>query len=216
MYIYEKAFQIAEKVVKEIDGRAADGGINLPWLISMAISAGPGDHCEVGSLFGASAIAVAVAKKEWGFPGLVYCVDPYEPREQQNVDYKGPPALFNGSPEILAKNAAHFGVADRIMLVQSKSQPWPEPLVNQRFVSSFIDGDHQGQAPWWDFIELERRTDHYIGIDNFEENYPDVVNATLRALNGRDWFLFFKNATFIALRKTMLRPDRSVLDLNRL
>ena len=60
MYIFEKAFQIATTVVNNIEGRAADGGASLPYLISMAIAAGPGDHCEIGTLFGASALSVAL------------------------------------------------------------------------------------------------------------------------------------------------------------
>lgn len=216
MYIYEKAFQIAKRVVSEIEGRAADGGASVPYVVSMAVNAGPGDHCEIGTLFGASAIAVALAKKEWGFPGKVYCVDPYLPRENEvHSSTHVPAGMLNGSADVLARNALKFGVQDRIVLIQAPSQPWPEPLMESRFVSSYIDGAHLGRMPWWDFVELSRRTDHYIAFDNYEEGYPDVVTAVLRALNGQDWSLFFKNVTFVALRKTMNRPDRQMLDTER-
>ena len=212
MYIFEKAFQIATTVVNNIEGRAADGGASLPYLISMAIAAGPGDHCEIGTLFGASAISVALAKKEWGFPGKVYCIDPYLPRVQQGVSVNPnaniAPDQLDGKPEVLANNAVKFGVHDRIVLMNAKSQPFPPPLLNQRFVSAYIDGDHIGQMPWWDFLELSRRTDHYIGFDNFEDSYPDVVSAVLRAINGGDWSLFYKNSSFVALRKSDPSPDR--------
>lgn len=40
----------------------------------------PGDHVEIGTLHGASAIAVALAKKMAGVPGEVYCIDPLDGR----------------------------------------------------------------------------------------------------------------------------------------
>jgi len=210
MYIFEKAFQIATTVVKNIEGRAADGGGSLPYLISMAIAAGPGDHCEIGTLFGASAISVAMAKKEWGFPGKVYCIDPYIPRDGVATNPKADiaPELLGGTPESLAANAVKFGVHDRIVLMHAKSQPFPPPLINNRFVSAYIDGDHLGSMPWWDFLELSRRTDHYIAFDNFEDSYPAVVAAGLRAITTGDWALFYKNTSFVALRKTNPSPDR--------
>jgi hypothetical protein len=211
MYIFEKSFEIAASVVANIEGRAADQGASLPYLISMAIAAGPGDHCEIGSLWGASAVAVAFAKKEWGFPGTVYCIDPYLPREgtvSANPNSNIPPGTLSGSPEGLANNAVKFGVEDRIVLLQSKSQPWPGPVANSRFVSAYIDGDHVGQMPWYDFLELSKRTDHYIALDNFEEAYPAVMNAGLRAMNTGDWTCFYKNASFLALRKNDPSPNR--------
>jgi len=215
MYIFEKAFQIAERVKKDLDGRVADGGINLPYVVSMVVCAGAGDHLEIGSLFGASAIAAALAKKEWNLPGKDFCIDPYEPRNPDLVKYQGPPDLFGGTPEALNANAIKFGVEDRIALVRAKSQPWPEPLTNSRFASAYIDGDHMGAVPWFDFIECARRTEHYVALDNFEEGYPDVVNAVLRAINGADWFLFFKQNTFCALRKSKKAGDRTLLDMMR-
>lgn len=216
MYIFEKAFAIATAVTNGIEGRAADGGTSLPYLASMAINAGPGDHCEVGTLFGASAITVAVAKKEWGFPGKVYCVDPYLPRKDTvQGSERIPPGLLDGNPDVLARNAVKFGVEDRIVLIHAPSQPWAPPLMESRFVSAYIDGNHLAQYPWWDFVELSRRTEHYIAFDNYEESYPDVINAVLRAVNGKDWQLYFKNSSFVALRKTMNRPDRMLLDPER-
>lgn len=212
MYIFEKAFQIAATVVGNIEGRAADGGASLPYLVSMALAAGPGDHCEIGSLWGASAISVALAKKEWGFPGKVYCIDPYLPREQQGVTVNPnsniPPGTLNGSPEGLANNAVKFGVEDRIVLMQSKSQPWPAPVSNNRFVSAYIDGDHMAQMPWYDFLELAKRTDHYVAFDNFEEAYPAVMAAGLRAMNSGEWTCFYKNSSFLALRRNDPSMDR--------
>ena len=209
MYIFEKAFQIAGYITQNIEGRAADGGSNLPYLISMAIAAGPGNHCETGTLFGASAVAVALAKKEWGFPGKVYCIDPYLPRDVAvNPNANVAPGTLDGKPEILANNAVKFGVEDRIVLMHAKSQPFPTPLLNEKFVSAYIDGDHMGQMPWWDFMELSRRTEHYIAFDNYEESYPSVENAVIRAINAGDWHLFYKNSSFVALRKINPSQDR--------
>ena len=58
-----------------------------------------------------------------------------------------------------------------------------------------------------DFENLRGRTTDYIGCDNFEEEYAAVVDAMLKAANTEDWFLYYKNLTFMALRRIM--PRRS-------
>ena len=80
MRITKEAIDIAGRVTNEIGargGRAADGGISLPFLISMAQMAGPGDHVDIGTLYGASAIGVALMKKELEIDGKVYCIARY-------------------------------------------------------------------------------------------------------------------------------------------
>ena len=60
MRVSEKAIEIATEVVANIEGRAADNGISLPFIAAM-VEAGPdGNHVDIGSLFGASAIAAAL------------------------------------------------------------------------------------------------------------------------------------------------------------
>ena len=204
MRVSEKAVEIAMKVTKEIGGRAADSGVSLPFIAAMVEAAPDGDHVDIGSLFGASAITAALMKKELGHKGKVYCIDPYEKRtvkRGENIT----PELLEGNPEALMENAEKFEV--KLTLIQERSDPWPEKLKGATFVTAYIDGDHMGDAPWIDFENLRGRTTGYIGCDNYEEEYADVVEALWKAMNTDDWFLLYKNITFVALRRIL--PGRS-------
>jgi predicted O-methyltransferase YrrM len=187
-----------------LNGRTADNGISLPWLGSMVATAGPGDHLDIGSLFGASAITAALVKKELGHKGKVICLDPYEPRDPE-IGANMPPEKLNGSPEALMANAEAFGV--ELELIQKRSQPWPEELEDAVFSSAFIDGDHIKPNPWLDFEECAKRTTGFIGFDNFEEEYGDVMDAVYKAMQTKEWFLHYKNHIFVSLRRTL--PRRS-------
>jgi hypothetical protein len=147
-------------------------------------------------------------KKKLGHKGKVYCIDPYDAEERaQSVAAKGnlSQELLSGTPEALMKNAEALGV--KLELIQKKSHPWPEELEDITFATAYIDGDHKGDAPWNDFENLRGRTFGYIGTDNFEEEYPDVVAAMLKAIDTEDWFLYYKNYIFLALRRVL--PNRS-------
>jgi len=201
--VSEKALEIATNVIKEIKGRAADGGISLPFLAAMVEAAPDGDHVDIGSLFGASAIVVALMKKELGHKGKVYCIDPYDEEERKTQARVNliPEELLSASPEALMENAKHFDV--ELKLIRGKSYPWPEELKDTVFVTAYIDGDHIGDAPGNDFENLQGRVTNYIGTDNYEEEYADVVNAMWKAMNNDDWFLYYKNLTFVALRRIL-------------
>ena len=189
-------------------GRAADHGWSLPWLACMVAQAGDGDHVDIGSLFGASAITAALVKKRLNKAGTVYCVDPFE--ERKNVAWRSeiPEEIKSGNPEALMENAAKMGV--ELKLVQKRSYPWPEELNTKLFSTAYIDGDHYKEAPYRDFLSLSIRVKHYIGFDNYEEGFPDVQNAFHRALHTGDWVCFFKSGGFAALRRKVHDPDRRI------
>ena len=213
MKITELSIDISARVVNGLGksgGRAADGGISLPFLISMAQQAGDGDHVDIGSLYGASAIGVALMKKEAGLEGDVYCIDPYNTEKRDQVVHAAGEMQsdVSASAEALMANAEQFEV--ELKLVQAVSDPWPEELEDNTFVSAYIDGDHVGNAPTRDFENLRGRVSGYIGTDNFEEEYPDVVKSMLYAADSEDWFILYKNIIFIALRRIIaVRSDQT-------
>ena len=143
-------------VLEKNGGRAADGGISLPFLGSMVYLAGDGDHVDIGTLFGASAIMAARIKKQFELKGTVYCIDPYdsESRKMQTAPQPGMAGNLSGTPEELWKNVEEFDLKDRIKLIRSVSHPWPEELKDHTFASAYIDGDHKGDAPWNDFLMM--------------------------------------------------------------
>ena len=210
MRILTEAIEVATEVTKalaERGGRAADNGVSLPFLGSMAALAGDGDHVDIGALYGASAITVALVKKRLGLKGDIYCIDPYDAETRnKNVRGTGLSSPVSATPEELLKNAEFFGV--ELKLIQKPSHPWPEELKDNVFATAYIDGDHGGEAPTNDFLNLRGRVTDYIGTDNFESEYPDVVRMVLFASGTDDWCLFYKNFIFAALRRIL--PSRSL------
>ena len=210
MRILPEAIEISKSLVNglaERGGRAADNGLSLPFLFSMVAMAGDGDHVDIGSLYGASAIGAALIKKELGFTGDVYCIDPYD-QETRDATVKSRSGMNNpvsATADELMANAEFFGV--ELKLTKQKSYPWPEELEDNVFASAYIDGDHIGNGPLNDFESLRGRTTGYIGTDNYEEEYPDVVSSMIFAVDTEDWFLYYKNLVFVALRRVL--PARS-------
>lgn len=200
-------------VLEKNGGRAADSGLSLPFLGSMVYLAGDGDHVDIGSLYGASAIMAAKIKERFNLKGIVYAIDPYDPitREIQAAPQPGMIGKLSATPEEFWKNVEEFGLKDRVRLIQKRSHPWPEELKDAVFASAYIDGDHTGHAPWNDFLNLRGRVTQYIGCDNYEEEYADVVEAMIKAMNSEDWFLYYKNITFVALRR--LLPPRAASNM---
>ena len=213
MRIISEAVAIGHEISNVLEkngGRAADSGLSLPFVGSMVYLAGDGDHVDIGTLYGASAIMAALIKKKFNLKGTVYAIDPYDPvtRQVQAAAQSGMIGNLSATPEEFLKNVEELDVKDRVVLIQKNSHPWPEDLKDNVFASAYIDGDHQGETPWNDFLSLRGRVTHYIGYDNYEEEYPDVVEATIKAMNSEDWFLFYKNYVFVALRR--LVPPRAM------
>ena len=210
MRVLPEALDISHKVGQGLTnrgGRAADGGLSLPFLTSMVAAGGDGDHVDIGSLYGASAICAALIKKERGLKGKVYCIDPYDAAERDS-HVKAVASMqepVSATAEELFSNAEHFGV--ELTLIEKKSYPWPEELEDNVFATAYIDGDHLGDGPKNDFLSLRGRTTMYIGTDNFEEEFMDVTNSMIFAMDTEDWFLWYKNLIFIALRRII--PNRS-------
>ena len=212
MKFYDEAFKSAAIVTNafatgQLEGYPADGGVSLPWLCNMAINAGAGDHLEIGTSWGASAIAVALAKKAAGIPGKVYCVDPYP--NKRAVSYSDD----KKERATLAKVKANIEKAEvDIEVIRHSSKPFPKVLDDkhpEQFVSAYIDGDHLGDMPMNDLLECAKRTIYFVGVDNYEEGYPDVLDAVHKFSEDPEWNLFFKNFLFVAFRR--VQPPRASL-----
>jgi hypothetical protein len=217
MKLYDEAFQAAAVTVNafqagELEGYPADQGVSLPWICQLAVNAGAGDHLEIGTSWGASAIAVALAKKRAGLPGKVWCIDPYG-KKRENVIAIGqgadlPTASISGARRNIKKAEVD------VQIVRAKSQPFPNRLAGMRFVSAYVDGAHTGETPYLDLVEVAKHVDYYVGTDNYEEGYPDVLDACHKFLEDPLWNLYFKNFIFVSFRKAA--PPRNMLLSTRL
>ena len=152
---YRYGQRIKYEVEQKIRGRYTMGGHNAG-CISFCVAMCPGDHVEIGTLHGGSAIVAALAKKEAGMPGMIYAIDPFGWAEGQTQEGPVP------SPELVMSNAKLFGVEDRIVVFEQKHPPLPDELEDMEFDTAFIDGDHFYDAARDDWDNLKNRVRKYI------------------------------------------------------
>lgn len=194
MLIDPKFYMLAEMVRSEMVNGVPDSPDSLPKLGAVVSMAGDGDHLEIGTGFGASAIMAALVKHEFNLGGKVWCIDPYLPPPEKTD-------VLQANIEMLNENAVHFKVAEKLVLLPNRSLPLPEEVKEKSFVSAYIDGDHDGMAPWMDFLAIRGIVKKFMCFGGFEEFYPGVMVASLRALTIGGWILHYKAGNFISLRR---------------
>ncbi len=184
------ASDLIRTVNERIYGRMCYEQNNCNYLAWAIAQAGNGDHLEIGTLHGGSAILAALVKQQCGFSGDVWCIDPL------NGYYVGTPygcpvdwvSKIAVSPETLAGNVAAFGLEDRIHWIQAKSLPFPEQLKDHAFASAFIDGDHWGDAPLLDWASCKDRVSRMVVFDNDDRaTHPAVMKAVEVARSDPFW-----------------------------
>lgn len=135
-------------------------------ILSRAIvNAGHGDHLEIGSLFGGTAILATKAKKLYGLRGIVYCIDDLE---------------MVGENLILS-NAEKFGV--ELVLHAGKSSPFPYP--DRRFRTTLIDAGHDYGNVIADWHNARDHTDKYVIFHDYDPAHRGVVEAAKEAM--QEW-----------------------------
>jgi hypothetical protein len=107
-----------------------------------------GDHLEIGTMWGGSAILAALVKQDYGFEGKVVVIDPF-------CDSDG--AHGHPNADIFWSNAEKLGVKDRMELIQEYSHPWP--LKDRKFATALIDGNHNDPWPERDWNNVKECAD---------------------------------------------------------
>jgi len=168
---------IVAHVKKHMTGRMCDEENNvLQMLEACQID---GDHLEIGTLHGGSAVAVALMKMEYGLSGKVVCVDPLSGyymglKRGKPIDpYSGTPV----SRAVLEKNARTFRVELEIMQMKSDEAFDEFRHTRRRFASAYIDGDHWGDAPLRDLYECMNIVSTVIAVDNYDRRHIEVMQA---------------------------------------
>ena len=192
--------KIVEDVDTNIIGRLANkyGNIkldNVDVLLEYVAKAGGGNHLEIGTLFGGSAIAVALLKEELNQTGIIVCIDPldgyYSGEDISSV-------LI--SPETLFMNIEDFDVGNRILVMQSTSQDFVN--LGMIFSTAYIDGDHKNGVPLHDWKRVRDFTSGYIIFDNWDDKHPDVQEACREADSDIEWeCVYAKGITCVVGRK---------------
>lgn len=194
---YRYGAETSKFISSEIIGRAIFDGSRNAGLLAQAVANGlHGDHVEIGTLFGGTAILAAMTKKEFGLHGKVYCIDPLEFRPEAIKD-RGSGIV--ASSTLLRENACRFGVEDRIIHVPKSSYPWPLP--NKLFATSFLDGDHWGGMPAKDWASLSKHTAYFIAMHDYMPRKPEVVDLIYKAVHSREWTVVAIDGVTAVLRR---------------
>lgn len=189
---------IVSFVEKTITGRMANKlrstrTNDVEILLDFVEEAGGGNHLEIGTLFGGSAISVAIMKEILFHSGIVLCIDPldgYYPQYAKREDKKDSCGELV-VPEVLFKNIFNFGVSHRIAVMQTYSTDIIE--LPFEFSTAYIDGDHTHGVPELDWNLVKDKVSHFVIFDNYDDLHPDVSKACEVANNDPDWICVYKD-----------------------
>ena len=189
-----KIHEIVQGVEKKITGRLAnrtgEGRTNnTELLLEYVLRAGGGNYLEIGTLFGGSAIAVALLKRDFYQNGMVFCVDPLDgyyrkisPREDKVDEQSG----ISVTPQTFFKNVEDFKVQNRIFLMKEYSTEIVG-FCGIEFSVTYIDGHHWEDVPYSDWELVKDVTTKYVIFDNYDEKHPDLVSAVELAKDDPEW-----------------------------
>lgn len=182
------ARDLTTRITNEMRGRIAVDFDNAPMMATYA--AIPGDHLEIGTLHGGTAVLVALLKKTLGLPGKVVCIDPLNGYYANRPFGEADDTITHVpvTPETMLYNARLFDVADRIEIIQKTSNPWPVQK-GRRFSSAYIDGDHWDEYPLIDWTNCAACVDEYIVFDNVDHKHLAVQHAVTEAVKNPAWRL---------------------------
>ena len=184
---------VVDQTVRTLIGWPGCAGSSLSSVANLIAEYGEdGDHVEIGSLFGASALVAYRTKVELKQKGKVYCIDPMVFDEHEycvRIDgNKSQKILLRHQHQIFVDNTKN---CSGINLIRERSYPWPLPK-EQRFSTALIDGWHYGDGPLNDAKTLVEVVDNAIMIDDVVPSYPDVYRAFLYLCSHPDWFIIGK------------------------
>lgn len=174
--VYAFALDLHKRINAGIDGRVCMYPMELAGLLYAIHSAGDGDHLEIGTMWGATAIAAALLKEEYGLEGKVVVVDPFSDMDAES--------MRKPSADTFWANAERFKVQHRLELVQKYSAPWP--LDDHFFASALIDGDHRAPWPLTDWENVKEHAGVVIFHDYIEREAA-VFETVTRVMNDPAW-----------------------------
>jgi len=141
-------------------------------VVQAIILAGEGDHLEIGSRLGGSAVVSAWALGENKTQRKIICVDPMEDLIPQ---IKYPTKTEMGDEKIFWDNMRRFGVDGHVELYQEYSDTYFVGYGSKTYSTAFVDGDHRYNGVRADLDNLKDRVSQSIVMDDVD--YSGVQTA---------------------------------------
>lgn len=156
----------------------------------------PGDHVEIGCLWGGTAVIAALAKNA----GRVITIDPMAGGWWDTED---PVMRARPTPAAVLGNFQRFGVAHKISICMTKSHPWPLPD-DVRPGTVLIDGDHAYEGALADWRSASRRAGNYILVHDYGTNrHPGVQRMVDEiAMSDPCWSELCRVDTLVVFERT--------------
>lgn len=202
--------EIVASIERNIIGRVANknGDVrtdDVETVMRYVHLAGGGNHLEIGTLFGGSAIAVALLQEKMHSYGMVFCIDPldgYYPQYFTGVSKEIDASGQRVSPDVLFRNITNFNVGNRIAVIRAYSADVIDLFTRDiRFATAYIDGDHSNGMPLNDWLKINKFVTKYVIFDNCDDLHPDVQNACRVANEDDKWEKVFQDEmTYVVQR----------------
>ena len=147
-------------------------------LLAQIICNTKGDHLEIGTAYGGSALIAIKAMDYCGRKDKVVCIDPFKEGRRKTAHKAVEMEFWN--------NIDKFGVRDRIEHIIEFSHPFP--IKGRRFETALIDGDHSYEYVLNDWENVKKVVDKYVMFHDFRKS---GVNKTVNehALQDKRWSL---------------------------
>jgi len=169
---------------------------------------GAGDHIDLGTLWGGTAILAALAKKEAGSEGHVYTVD------YMRGGYwdSGDPSVGMQKPSEAAihANLASFEAEKLVTVVKADTHPWPLPDVKPSSV--LIDCDHSYEGCKRDWEKVRSLHPELVAFHDYNAKTHPGVARVVDEIKQTDYeYKLVKQAgTLIVFKSVLAKPVKEI------
>lgn len=143
-------------------------------LLAQIICNSKGDHLEIGSAYGGSALVALMAMDHKGRKDKVVCIDPFaDAATRESTDW-----ILKPVEKEFWTNIKHYGYEDRVEQVKELSHPFP--IEGRKFGTAFIDGDHSFECVLSDWLNTKNIVSRYIILhDYIKKGVKEVVEDSV-------------------------------------
>lgn len=156
------------------------------------ITAIPGDHVDLGTLWGGTAVLAALAKQRAEAPGHIYTID----FMRGGYWATGDPSRGGLVPSeaTIHQNLSLFGISGRVTVIKAPSHPWPLPE-DVLPTSVLIDCDHSYEGCLRDWNKVRSLTPLFVAFHDYNaKTHPGVAKVVDEIASRDDQYRLIEQA----------------------